>query len=190
MRLSVENNADFWNIILMMKRIVFKITLFIALSFFVKPIDTKANYFHPFFVSVTELNFNSKNNSLEVSCKMFLDDLQNGLSKLYKRTIDLNNAKAEAENNKILADYVTKHFSIATDAKATALKFVGFEVEKESVYCYFEAGNIAQPKKVQLNNEILIDFKPEQINIMHVMVNGNRKSTKTDTKTTQATVTF
>ena len=35
--------------------------------------------FHPFFVSVTEINHNAKNHSVEVSCRMFYDDLERAL---------------------------------------------------------------------------------------------------------------
>jgi hypothetical protein len=152
--------------------------------------NVQANILHPFFVSVTELNFNPKNNNLEISCKMFVDDLQNALKQNYKRPVDLANEKQESENNKIINDYLTKHFSIIADAKAIGLKFVGFEIESEAVYCYFEASNITAPKKVVITNKILHDYKQEQVNIMHVVVNGSRKSTKTDLQTNQASLNF
>jgi hypothetical protein len=139
---------------------------------------------------VTEVNFNAKNNNLEISCKMFIDDLQNALKQNYKRQIDLGNEKQEAENSKIINDYLTKHFSIIADAKGVGLKFVGFEKESESVYCYFEATNVTSPKKVVITNKILHDYKQEQVNIMHVVVNGNRKSAKTDLQTSQASLSF
>jgi hypothetical protein len=145
---------------------------------------------HPFFVSVTEMNFNEKSKNLEISCKLFIDDLQNALKQNYKKSIDLANEKQESENNKIINDYLTKHLSISADAKAIGLKFIGFERESESVFCYFEATNVTTPKKVVITNKILHDYKQEQINIMHVVVNGNRKSTKTDLQSAQATLSF
>ena len=136
------------------------------------------------------MNFNPKNNMLEISCKMFTDDLQNALKQNYKKPVDLNNAKQELENNKLLNDYMLKQFAIVSDSKNVGLKFLGFEVENQSVYCYFEATNITSPRKVILTNKILQDYKPEQVNIMHVIVNGNRKSTKTDAQSTQAILSF
>jgi hypothetical protein len=152
--------------------------------------NVHANNLHPFFVSVTELNFNAKNQHLEISCKMFVDDLQNALKQNYKRTIDLANEKQESENNKIINDYLIKHFSIIADAKAVGLKFIGYEIESESIFCYVEGVVNPSPKKVVITNKILHDYKQEQVNIMHVVVNGNRKSTKTDVQTTQASLNF
>jgi hypothetical protein len=57
---------------------------------------------------------------------------------------------------------------------------VGFEKEKESVYCYLEVANVPSLKKISISNSILYDFKKEQINIIHVMVDGKRQSVKID----------
>ncbi|HEX8333367.1 MAG TPA: DUF6702 family protein [Segetibacter sp.] len=174
-----------------MKKRIYSCLLMLVMSVCAPQVsNVQANILHPFFVSVTELNFNPKNNNLEISCKMFVDDLQNALKQNYKRPIDLANEKQESENNIIINDYLTKHLSIIADAKAVGLKFVGFEKESESVYCYFEAANISSPKKIIITNKILHDYKQEQVNIMHVVVNGSRKSTKTDLQTNQASLNF
>ncbi|MEJ7680236.1 MAG: DUF6702 family protein [Segetibacter sp.] len=59
-----------------------------------------------------------------------------------------------------------------------------------SVYCYFEVLNVPAIRKLIVNNTILQDYKQEQINIMHVIVNGNRKSTKLDFPSNQASFSF
>lgn len=174
-----------------MKKRIYSCLVILMVSIFAPQANNvQANNLHPFFVSVTELHFNPKNSNLEISCKMFIDDLQNALKQNYKRPVDLANQKQESENSKIMNDYLTKHLSIIADAKAVGLKFIGFEKESESVYCYFEAPNITSPKKVIITNKILHDYKQEQVNIMHVVVNGNRKSTKTDFQSTQASLSF
>ena len=42
--------------------------------------------FHPFYVSVTEVNQNVSEKTLEISCKFFADDFENILEKSYKKT--------------------------------------------------------------------------------------------------------
>lgn len=170
-----------------MKRLLLIIVLIFAINSTSK---LNANFLHPFYVSVTEMNFNPKTNNLEISCKLFVDDLQLALIKNYKRQIDLLNTKQEADNSKFLNDYLSKHLAINVDSKIAGIKFIGFEVESESIYCYFEATNIPSPQKVVITNNILQDYKDEQVNIMHVVVKGNRKSAKTDNKSSQATLTF
>lgn len=146
--------------------------------------------FHPFYISVTEISHNSKDKTLEVSCKMFADDFEQSLENNYKTVLDITDTKNKAALDKLIADYITKHLAIAADSKIAKLQYIGFEKEKESVYCYFQADNIASVKKLDIYNNILQDFTNDQINIIHVTVNGKRQSTKLDFPKKQAAFLF
>lgn len=189
--MQAENKTDFCPAKLksMSKSIRYLFILLMSISI-PQVAGLQANMLHPFFVSVTELHFNAKTKNLEISCKMFIDDIQHALKQNFKRPVDLSNPKQQAENEKMLNEYLTKHLVINADNRLVGLKLIGFEKESESVYCYFEATNITSPKKVVLINKILHDYKEEQVNIMHVVVNGNRKSAKTDIQANQATLNF
>lgn len=146
--------------------------------------------FHPFYVSVTEIHHNGKDKTLEISCKIFADDMEDVLEKNYKKAVDFTNEKQAVQNNSLVADYVSSHFSITADGKLRRLDYLGFEKEAEAVYCYFEVKDVAHLKKLELTNSLLQDFTQEQINIMHVVVNGNRKSYKLDYPQTKASFQF
>jgi hypothetical protein len=60
------------------------------------------------------------------------------------------------------------------------LSYIGFEKDKESAYCYFQVENVPSLKKLDVFDSLLHDFTADQINIIHVIVNGNRQSTKLD----------
>ena len=64
------------------------------------------------------------------------------------------------------------------------------EVEAESLYCYFEADGVPAVKTIDLHNSLLYDFTDQQINIMHVMVDGVRKSSKLEYPNTEASFAF
>ena len=149
-----------------------------------------ATSFHPFYVSVTEMNYNAKSKSFEISCKMFAEDIEDVLKQNYKANVDLSNEKQQTQNNQMMNDYMVKHLSFTIDSKPASFKFIGYEKEKESVYCYLELVNVPGVKKMAVNNSILYDFKTEQINIIHAMVNGKRVSTKVDYPQSQANFTF
>lgn len=148
------------------------------------------HFFHPFYVSVMEINHNAKDKSLEVSCKVFADDLEEVLKKNYKQAADLSNGKQQAQNDKLVSDYFLKHFSLSTDGKTATVQYIGYEKIKESIYCYFEVPNIASLKKLDLTNSILQDLNTDQINIMHVQINGSRKSYKLDYPNKHASFNF
>ena len=145
---------------------------------------------HPFYVSITEIHHNGKDQTLEISCKIFADDMEDILEKNYKKAVDLSNEKLAAQNNSLVADYVSSHLSITADGRQKKLEYLGFEKESEAVYCYFEVKGLPSLKKLDLTNSLLQDFTSEQINIMHVVVNGNRKSYKLDYPHQKASFTF
>jgi hypothetical protein len=134
--------------------------------------------YHPLFVSVTEIEHNAKEKSLEVSCKIFTDDFEKALRAAYKTKVDLLDAKIKPAMDKLVSDYVLKHLQINVNGKAVALKFIGYERIEEGIYSYFEVANIALPKKIIVTNDILYEYKKEQIGLLHVTVGGKRQSTK------------
>ncbi len=147
-------------------------------------------FFHPFYVSVTEINHNPKEQTLEISCKMFSEDLEDILKKNYKTPVDLTAPKQTAQNEKMIQDYIVKHLAIQANGKALKLNFIGFEKEAESIYCYFETDKITAVKKLDITDSILQDFSDKQINIIHVMMNNNRKSQKLDYPDKMASFSF
>jgi hypothetical protein len=136
--------------------------------------------YHPFYVSVTEIAHNKQERSLEVSCKIFIDDLEGIIKQNYKKGINLSDEKKQAENGGYINDYISKHLKLAADGKALQLSFVGFEKDSEAVFCYFEVVPISSIKNLDIENSLLQDFTDQQINIMHVTVNGKRQSHKLD----------
>ena len=174
--------------------VIFYQWLFASLLHLVAPsyghIAAAAPSRHPFYISVTEINHNSQAKMLEVSCKMFADDLEKTLEQNYKTSLDITDAKYKAVADKLIADYVKKHLALTADNKSTVLQYVGYERDKESVYCYFEVDNMPTVKKLDITNTLLHDFNTGQINIMHVIVNGRRQSTKLDYPDKQASFSF
>lgn len=152
------------------------LSVFIKLSIIVATLvaPVKEKSFHPFYVSVTELQQNAAGN-LEVSCKFFTDDFEQTLEKAFNKSLDISAQKDQKTFDQLIPQYINDHLSIYTDGKTAKLNYIGFEVEKESVYCYFEIEK-SKPTKVEVVNSLLYDHLKEQMNIIHVTVNGKRQS--------------
>lgn len=133
---------------------------------------------HPFYVSVMEVNHNATDKTLEISCRVFAEDIEEILEKNYKTTLDITDANDMTRFNELLPDYFSSRLSFAVDGKKVQISYLGFEVDKEAAYCYFQVDHINAAKKIDVVNSVLYDFNENQINIMHVTVNGKRNSTK------------
>jgi hypothetical protein len=134
--------------------------------------------YHPIFVSVTEIEHNAKDKTLEISCKIFTDDFEKTLRQTYKTYVDLLKPKDKNAMNKLVADYVQKHLQIKVDGKAATLQFLGYEQDEEGIVSYYQVNNISAVKKLDITDNILFEYKKEQISIIHTTINGNKKSTK------------
>ena len=141
-------------------------------------LNTPAPVNHPIFVSVTEIEHNAKDKTLEISCKIFTDDFEKTLRQNYKTYVDLLGAKDKTAMNNLVSDYVQKHLLLKVEGKPVVLQFLGYEQQEEGIVSFYQVNNISSVKKIDITDNILFDYKKEQISLLHVIVNGNRKSTK------------
>jgi hypothetical protein len=168
-------------------------------SFFVSPAISPASdsaklsdlkVLHPLHVSVVEVNHNAADKTLEISCKLFTDDFETALAAIYKTKTDLINPKDVKAMDKLVSDYINTHLSIKADGKPVVLSYLGFERENDVVYGYLEVEKISSVKKIEITNKLMYDMFTDQINMMHVIVGGNRKSYKLDYPKSQAEFVF
>jgi len=133
---------------------------------------------HPLYVSVTEMNYNATDKDLEISCKLFTDDFEKTLASINHAKVDLTAPANKAEADKWVKEYIKSHLQLKLDGKAVTFEFVGFEKENDAVWSYFQVKYPTAPKKIEVVNSILYESYDKQMNLMHVSVGGNRKSTR------------
>jgi hypothetical protein len=156
------------------------------------PIQTyhRQENYHPFHVSVTEIEHNASDKTLEISCKLFTDDFENVLKQNYKTKVDLINPVDKAAMDTLVKKYITSHLSILADGKPVLLTYIGFERDNEAVYGYLQGDNITNPQKIDITNKLMYDLFTDQINLMHIKVGGKRKSIKLDYPAAMASFNF
>jgi hypothetical protein len=157
-----------------------------GLFFYKKPVETK---FHPLHVSTTDVSFNAKDGQLEVICTIFTDDFELALEKLYHSKADLAKPEMHAAMDALVKSYINSHLQLKTTA-ALPLSYIGFEINREAVNVYLESGKIATPKRIDAQVTLLQSLYNDQLNIVHMTVNGTRKSTRLDAPDKTVTQTF
>jgi hypothetical protein len=157
---------------------------------FVAPKATDFNEKHPFHLSSTELNYNTKEGTLELSCRIFTDDLEAALAKNYKVKADLSAASQHKAMDLLIKRYALAHLALKGNLKVLALNYVGFEMDHEAIVVYLESEPIRSLKTLETTNSILYDQFDDQSNIIHITNNGNRKSSKLDYPDKKLTTTF
>ena len=145
---------------------------------------------HPFFVSVIEIDQNTKDKSLEVSVRIFIEDFEATLRKYGNTKVDLQHPTNKATTDKLVNTYLQNKLQLQVDGKPVTMHYIGFEQRLESIWVYLEVQNIATLKKLDVNCNLLYEFEQKQTNIFHIKVNDTEKSFKLDNPKTTTTFNF
>lgn len=107
-----------------------------------------------------------------------MDDLENALNKKYGKSVHFLDSKSKSEITKQLENYSLEYIKLKSDNQFVAVNFVGYEEDHESVNIYLESAPISTPKKVEAAVSFLYNLFDDQMNIIHIVVDGERKSEK------------
>ncbi len=149
--------------------------------FFALLLLTCMSMIHPYYVGVTEINWET-GKKFDVSLKLITDDLQTAIYKSQKvkfKSIQKNNA-----NQVALSKYVNNYFKVYISGLKKEniqmpLNFIGWEVEEEATWIYLESASAKYYKKenhISIENKLLHNVLDKQVQIIHCNRNGVRKS--------------
>ncbi len=123
---------------------------------------------HKFYVSLTEVRFNSESGQIEVSIRIFPDDLDRALFEREGIHTQLATELESPEADSLLGLYLLDHFSLEVNGESIELEFLGKEPEADAIWCYLESDQIAEPRAYTVYNSILTQSYEDQVNIVQV----------------------
>jgi hypothetical protein len=131
---------------------------------------------HPFYVSVTEINHNPEAASLEISIKMFADDLEDALQQRFGETMHLGLEDEHPDADVYLALYLKDELQIEVDGQPVTFAYLGKDANLEAAWCFLEIKNVPAPREVQVRNTLLTELFETQKNMVHVRIGGETQS--------------
>lgn len=165
-------------------------TLSITLSAFVQGLALSF-FLHPIHVSVTEIEFDKKDQALEIMMRVFIDDLELAMRHhLNKPEFDILNPGKNISLDALAAEYLDTHFKISLDGRPQKTVYLGHEREAEAFIFYIEVGNVRTWNTITVQNNIIMSTYDDQSNIVHVFVNDKVKSLRLTRNTPIDKLTF
>lgn len=131
---------------------------------------------HDFHVSVMRLDYNPNARSLEVSLKLFSDDIEESLQVMGGPRLHLGAPNEYAATDSLLNIYLHNRLGIQVNGTERDFELLGKEVEYEVTWCYLEFREIEAVRELVLRNEILFELFDDQSNIVHLYLNGKEFS--------------
>lgn len=148
-------------------------------------------FLHPIHISVTEVNFSEKDKALQITSRIFIDDLELSIrAQRNESELDLIEPKNGLTTEKLVNEYVTKHISVKLDGKVQKLNFLGMEREDPALICYIEIENVKKFKTIEVRNDIIMEIHDDQSSIVHVTYKGPIKSMRLTKDNPVGSITF
>ncbi|UXX80939.1 hypothetical protein N7E81_07480 [Reichenbachiella carrageenanivorans] len=145
---------------------------------------------HAFYVSVANIEYDAKSKQVEISHRIFLDDLENGLTEWTGEQVDVLNPTTPEQLDEIIGKYLNAKTSYQVDGKSVTAQYLGSEKDDGVMYCYQVISSVKKLKSLTVTNTILMEIFDDQTNIIHMKKVGDTKSLKLNNKERSGTIVF
>lgn len=133
---------------------------------------------HPFHASVCEIEFDRESQSLEVSYRMFADDLETALTTFSGNNIDLFNPNEKDNVDELVSDYLKEKLLFWVNDEERQFEFLGSELDNGALWCYVEIPVTTQVEVLAIDNSVMMELFDDQINLIHFNMEDNVRSMK------------
>ncbi len=131
---------------------------------------------HEYYVAVFQVEHSPAKKRLQITARVFIDDLDAELSKKYNKKFYLCTPKEIKEADDYLKQYFAANFKVKVNGSVKPLKFLGRETEDNTLICYLTAEAKGKITSLDIKNTFLFETHPEQQNIINTKINSNKKS--------------
>jgi hypothetical protein len=131
---------------------------------------------HKFYVSIYQINFNQNKKRVEITSRIFVDDLNEILNKKFSKKTFLGERNEHDEDVLLLKKYISDNLLITINGKPSKYSFISKELENNILICYFNINEISKIKTIEIQNTTLFDLNTDQQNIIQTTINQNKQT--------------
>lgn len=132
---------------------------------------------HKFYVGIYQIDFVSEKKMLQITSRIFIDDLNDVLTQKYNVKTHLGDKNERPEDVVLMKKYISENFGITINNVPKTLEFKSKELENNIMICYFVVRDVNKIRSMAIKNSVLMDLHSEQQNIIQTTLNGHKKST-------------
>ncbi|MEP1096855.1 MAG: DUF6702 family protein [Cyclobacteriaceae bacterium] len=134
---------------------------------------------HPFHVSVSEVKYKEEEKAIQISVRIFLDDLEVAIQEYSgNKTLDITlkeNWELISEN---LGKYIPEKFKIYNEKGELEVNYLGAEIEGEVMWAYMEIEKVKKLRTITIRNSLLHETFDDQENLIHFRAFDKVKSAR------------
>ena len=124
---------------------------------------------HDVHLSKSEVNYDTKTQSVQVSISLFLDDMELALAARGANNVKLFSSYEVENAEELIENYLSDKLRFTQGDINLSTTFLGREISEDlsAVWCYIEISDIAPDRVLTVTNEIFMEIYDDQ---KHVMV--------------------
>jgi len=131
---------------------------------------------HKYYLSVTNIEYVSDKQSVQIISRIFIDDLELVLRQRYDENITLGTSKNEELIDAYIQKYLDHKIQIKINDTLVESIFIGKEYDNDVILCYLEIENVTSIKSFEITSQVLFDLFEKQQNIVKLKINSKNKS--------------
>ena len=131
---------------------------------------------HPFYISVCQIDYNSDADTLEMSFRIFIDDLELALESMGTGRLRLGTEQEAEKADEYIGRYLDRHIELEVNGLPVEAAFLGKEVDTDAIWCYLEIVDVTVLDSLSIKNTLLLETFEDQVNLVHVKANDQKKS--------------
>jgi hypothetical protein len=127
--------------------------------------------FHEFYVSLCKIDHNAETSALEITMRIFTDDLENGITGS-QDFYGLGTIDEPADSDSLIFSYILENFKVNLDGNCMKLNYIGKEVEVDVTWIYIEIEEVEFIGRIEVSNHMLTELFEGQVNVVNVNYTG------------------
>ncbi|MBA6154952.1 hypothetical protein H3Z83_00240 [Tenacibaculum sp. S7007] len=131
---------------------------------------------HKYYIALTEIEYKEETHSVQMIMNVFMDDIETAINQDYNVDLQLSTKKELKNSDEYFFKYLKEHFKVLINNQKIEYNFIGKEYDGNIVYFYLEIENVLSIESIEIQNDVLIKYFPDQQNLIKASIKKERKS--------------
>lgn len=131
---------------------------------------------HKFYVSIYQIKYVPEKKMLQITSRIFIDDLNEALLKKYNQKTFLGEANESAQDIALMKNYLLENFLVKVNGQPKTIHYLSREFENNVIICYFSVKDATKIETIEVRNKSLFELFDDQQNIIQANVYGKKQN--------------
>ena len=131
---------------------------------------------HKFYMAIYQVNYVPTKKRIEITARLFVDDLNVVLEKKYHKKTALGLPNESTEDEALMKKYLSEHVFFKVNGSKTPFQYLSKELQSNVLVCYLKISDVPKITSLEIINDAFIEQFPDQQNLIQSTIYGKKNS--------------